>query len=153
MKFLGLSFPWKRDCKTLCGWFRVDHIYEAISVVPGFSCSSVSKESACKAGDLGSISGLGRSPGEGNGNPLQYSYLENLMHRGAWQATSMGSQESDTAEQLGTVLFIIGSDSWVRKIPWRRGWLPTLIFFSGAFHGQKSLMGYTVHGVTKSQTN
>ena len=44
---------------------------------------SVSKESACNAGDLGSIPGSGRSPGERNGNPLQYSYLENPMDRGA----------------------------------------------------------------------
>ena len=45
------------------------------------------QESACNAGDLGSISGSGRSPGEGNGNRLQYSCLENPMGRGAWQAT------------------------------------------------------------------
>ena len=44
------------------------------------------------AGDVGLIPGLGRSPGEGNGNPLQYSCLRNPMDRGAWQATSMGSQ-------------------------------------------------------------
>ena len=43
------------------------------------------KASACNAGDLGSIPGLGRSPGEGNGNPLQYSCLENPMDRGGWQ--------------------------------------------------------------------
>ena len=60
--------------------------------------SSVGKESACNAGDLGLIPGLGRCPGEGNGNPLQYSCLENPIDRGAWPATmSMGSQESDTA--------------------------------------------------------
>ena len=47
--------------------------------------SSVSKESACNAGDLGSIPGFERSPGEGNGNPLQYSCLENPMDRGAWR--------------------------------------------------------------------
>ena len=45
------------------------------------------QESACNAGDLGSMPGLGRSPGEGNGNPFQYSCLENSMDRGAWQAT------------------------------------------------------------------
>ena len=45
------------------------------------------KESACNAGDLGSISGLGRSPGEGNSSPLQYSFLENPTDRGAWWAT------------------------------------------------------------------
>ena len=45
------------------------------------------KESACNAGDLGSILGSGRSPGEGNSNPLQYSFLENSTDRGAWWAT------------------------------------------------------------------
>ena len=45
------------------------------------------KESACSVGDLDLILGLGRSPGEGNGKPLQYSCLENPMDRGAWQAT------------------------------------------------------------------
>ena len=45
----------------------------------GFHCGSTGKESACNAGDLGSIPGSGRSPGEGNGNPLQYSGLENSM--------------------------------------------------------------------------
>ena len=48
------------------------------------------RESACKAGDLGSIPGSGRSPGEGNGNPLQCSCLENSMDRGAWWATVHG---------------------------------------------------------------
>ena len=56
----------------------------------GFPHSSVGKESACSAGDLGSIPGMGRSPGEGNGSPLQYSCLENPMDRGAWQATIHG---------------------------------------------------------------
>ena len=48
--------------------------------------SSDGKESACNAGDPSSIPGLERSPGEGNGNPLQYPCLENLMDRGTWQA-------------------------------------------------------------------
>ena len=56
----------------------------------GFPCSSVSKESVCNAKDLGSIPGLGRFPGEGNGNPLQYPWLENLMDRGAWWAAVHG---------------------------------------------------------------
>ena len=51
----------------------------------GFPHSSVGKESACNAGDLGSIPGLGRSPGAELGNPLQYSCLENPMDRGTWQ--------------------------------------------------------------------
>ena len=56
----------------------------------GFPGSSVGTESACSAGDVGSIPGLGSSPGEGNGNPLQYAYLENSMSRGAWQAMVHG---------------------------------------------------------------
>ena len=59
-------------------------ILALVIVSLGFPCSSVSKESACSAGDPGSIPGLGRSPGEGNGNPLQNSCLGNP--RGAWQA-------------------------------------------------------------------
>ena len=53
----------------------------------GFPGGSEVKASACNAGDLGSIPGLGRSPGEGNGNPLQYSCLENPIDGGAWWAT------------------------------------------------------------------
>ena len=52
-----------------------------------FLHSSVGKESACNAGDWGSIPGSGASSGEGNGNPLQYFCLENPMDKGAWQAT------------------------------------------------------------------
>ena len=55
-----------------------------------------SKESACHAGDLGLIPGLGRSPGGGHGNPLQYSCLENSMDRGAWRATVHGVAKSRT---------------------------------------------------------
>ena len=54
------------------------------------------KASACNAGDLGSIPGLGRSPGEGNCNPLQYSCLENPMDGGAWWATVHGVAKSRT---------------------------------------------------------
>ena len=53
----------------------------------GFPGGSDGEESACKAGNAGSVPGSGRSPGEGNGNPLQYSCLEHPMDRGAWQAT------------------------------------------------------------------
>ena len=55
--------------------------------IRGFPGSSVGKESACNAGDLSLIPGSGRSPGEGNGNLLQYSCLEIPMDRGAWQAS------------------------------------------------------------------
>ena len=59
----------------------------------GFPGGSEGKESACNVGDPGSIPRLGRCPGEGNGNPLQYSCLENPMDRGAWQATVHGVAE------------------------------------------------------------
>ena len=62
----------------------------------GFPGGSAGKESACNTGDPGSIPGLGRSPGDGNGYPLQYSYLENSMDRGAWWATILGVAKSWT---------------------------------------------------------
>ena len=62
----------------------------------GFPGSSEVKASACNTGELGSIPGLGRSPGEGNGNPLQYSCLENPMDRGAWWAILQGVAKSRT---------------------------------------------------------
>jgi len=62
-------------------------------VTPG---GSDCKESACNAVDAGLIPGLGRSPGEGNGNPLQYSCLGNSMDRGDWQAAVHGAAKSRT---------------------------------------------------------
>ena len=69
-------------CDSLCLW--------------GFISSSDSKASACSGGDLGLIPGSGKSPGEGNGNPLQYSCLENSMDRGAWWAVVHGVSKSWT---------------------------------------------------------
>ena len=76
---------------------------ETLYLLPGtterfldFPDGSDGKESACNVGDLGSIPGLGRSPGEGNAYPLQYSYLENSMDRGAWRATVHGVTKSRT---------------------------------------------------------
>ena len=62
----------------------------------GFAGGSDGKKSACNAGDSGSIPGLGRSPGEGNGDPLQYPCLENSMDRGAWWAIVHGVTKSRT---------------------------------------------------------
>ena len=72
----------------------------------GFPDGSDNKDSACSAEDPSLIPGLGRSPGERNGNPLQYSCLENPMDRGAWWATVHGVAESDTAEQLTLSLVV-----------------------------------------------
>ena len=69
------------DCNLIVFWH---------ATFSDFPHSLVGKESACNAGDLGSIPGLGRSPAEGNGNLLQYSCLENPMDKGAWWATVHG---------------------------------------------------------------
>ena len=71
----------------------------------GFPGGSASKESACNAEDPGLISGLGRSPGGGNSNPLQYSCLKNCMDRGAWRAIAHGVAESDMTEDTFTFIF------------------------------------------------
>ena len=62
----------------------------------GFPGGSDGKESACNAGDPGSIPESGRPPGEGNGNPLQYTFLENFMDRGAGQTVVHGTAKSRT---------------------------------------------------------
>ena len=68
----------------------------------GFSGDSDSKESAFYTGDLGSVPRLGRSPGGGRGNPLQYSCWENPMDRGNCGPQSMGHKDSDMTERLST---------------------------------------------------
>ena len=67
-----------------------------LPICVGFPGGSDGKASAYNAGDPGSIPGLGSSPGEGNGTPLQYSCLENLMDGGAWWATVHGVAKSRT---------------------------------------------------------
>ena len=95
-----------------------------------FPCGSDGKESTWNAGDLGLILGLGRSPGEGKGYPLQYSCLDNSMDRGAWKATV---HEAVWLRWLRICLPCgrSGFDPWVGKIPWRRAWQPTLVFLFG----------------------
>ena len=75
----------------------------------GFPGGSGGKASAHSAGDLGLIPRLGRSPGEGNGNPLHYSYLENSMDGGAWWATVHGVTKSQTqlSDFSGLSIFLI----------------------------------------------
>ena len=69
--------------------FLCQHVLDQL-----FPGNSVGKESACSAEDPGSIPGSGRSPGEGNGKPLQYPCLDNLMDRGAWLAAVHGVTKS-----------------------------------------------------------
>ena len=85
-------------------WYKVGPCWLSILSIAvytlGFSqmvyIGSDGKESVCNARDLGSVPGLGRSPGEGNRNPLQYSCLENPMDRGAWWAMIHGVAKSWT---------------------------------------------------------
>ena len=102
------KFPWRRNRLPT-------------PVFLGFPGGSEGKASACNAGDRGSIPELGRSPGEGNGNPLQYSCLENPMDGGAWEAAvhevaksflgfPSGSDGKESACNLGDLGSIPGSE-------------------------------------------
>ena len=96
----------------------------------GFSDSSAGKESTCNAGDPSSIAGLGRSPEEGIGYPLQYSWA------------SLVAQLVKNLLQCGRP----GLDPWVGKILWRRAWQPPRILQYSCLedpHGQRSLVGYS----------
>ena len=109
--FWGITFP--GFGLNLYSFVLLEHVYQWSHVSSfqtprgsgssycgtGLPCSSNSKESAWDTGDWGSIPGSGRSSGEGNGNPLQYSYLENSTGREAWRATVRGIVKSRT-EQL-----------------------------------------------------
>ena len=95
-------FPFDLMEKPKAIFWLTQYFQKSKEITAGYEGSpdaSVGKESACNAGDTGdtvSISGLGRSPGGGNGNPLQYSSLENLMDRGAWQAAVQRITKSQT---------------------------------------------------------
>ena len=78
---------WKSTIKVNVLVAQSCRLFATPSTIAGLPGGSEVKASACNAGDQGSIPGLGRSPGEGNGNPLQYSCLENPTDRGAWRAT------------------------------------------------------------------
>ena len=77
-----------------------------------FPSSSDGKASACNAGDLGSVPGSGRSPGKGNGYPLQYPCLKNPMDRAAWPCGPWGHPESDVMEQLVHIATCLYPLSW-----------------------------------------
>ena len=103
----------------------------------GFPSSSAGRESTCNTGNLGSMPGLGRSPGEGKCYPLQYSGLENSMdcivHGFTKSRTRLPwwRRRQSICLQCGRP----GFDPWVGKILWRREMLPTPVFWPGEFHG------------------
>ena len=125
--------------------------------------SSAGKESTCKAGNLGSIPGLGRSPGEGKDYPLQYSGLENSMDCIVHGVSKNWTQLS--CFHLYGLSFVA---QLVKNLPamwetwfwfmgwedplWRRKWLPTPVFLPGEFHEERSLVGYNPRGRTMSGT-
>ena len=99
--FLWASFRRKvkllRDTQSL--WLSSLFFWRQVTTCQGFPGGSVVKSSSANAGDsgdTGSILGSGRSPGVGNGSPLQYSCLKHIMNRGAWQATVYGIAKSQT---------------------------------------------------------
>ena len=126
--------------------------------------NSVIKNPPANAGDVSSIPGLVRSPGEGIGNPLQYYCLENPRDGGAWRATVHRVAKSRTRLSDFTFTFtfyclrqgsklkkISSFDPCIRKIPWRGKWQPTPVFLPGESHGQTSLVDF--HGrLPKSRT-
>ena len=102
-----LTNPLQYRCVLDYVWVRVCLCFPLPA--GGFPGGSDGKESACNAGDPGSIPVLGRSPGEGNGNPHQYSCLENSMDKEAWWATDHGvAKESDKTERLSLSLSMSG---------------------------------------------
>ena len=108
-------------------WFP--STYQALD----FPGASDDKESACNAEDPGSIPGLGRSPGEGNDSPLQYSCLENPMDRGAWRATVHGVPKSRTPlsdYHIQTYTRTEGADlkfSFIKTTKWRPSFYPAIL--------------------------
>ena len=99
-EFHGLYSPWGRSFGPDWAIFASLHLASSRWLN--------GKESACKAGDTGLIAGSGRSPRRGNGNPRQYSYLENPMDRGAWQATVHGGRKR------------IGHDWATQQLQWEK---------------------------------
>ena len=90
-------------------------LYPSIVIWAGFPVGSDSRESVCNAGDPGSIPGVGRSPGEGNGNPLQYSCLENPMDRGTWQLYTdhgVGKNQTLLSDWSTTIVIWGGNVTW-----------------------------------------
>ena len=98
LKSLLLHHNLKASVLQRSAFFMVQFSHPYMTI--GKTMAQIVEVSACNAGDLSLVPGSGRSPGEGNGNPLQYSCLENSMDGGAWWATVHGVIESDATKRL-----------------------------------------------------
>ena len=107
---LAWKIPWTEEPG---GLQTTDSVPLPSAILEGFPGGSEGKASACNVGDLGSIPGLGRSPGEENGNPLQYSCLEIPMDRGAWWATVHGVAKSRTCLSDFTFFLLRNMENYV----------------------------------------
>ena len=128
----------------------------------GFSGGSEGKEPICNTGDLSSITGSGRAPWEGNGNPLQYCCLENPMDREAWQATVIGSQRvghdwSDLERHTSYLKWLILSSSPLLPLfsSLQYFWVPTMdqvleLFYEERIPKPKNKMYPFPHQLTHS---
>ena len=139
---------------------------QSLSRVQLFAISD-SKEYACNVGDLALVPGSGRSPGEGNGNPLQCSLMENPHGQRSLESYSPWSPKSwmCLTFRASHVTLVVKNppansgdikrcefDSWVEKMPWRREWQPTPVYLHGESYGQRNSVGYSLHRVEKSHT-
>ena len=114
-------FPGRTDAEAPIFWYSDENRWP-IGKVPGFSGGSDGKESVFSEGDPGLIHGSGKSPGEGNGNPLQYPCLEKPMNGGAWQATVHGLPKSQTQLSNFTFTFWCWERSRAEGEEGLRGW-------------------------------
>ena len=114
---------WFWGCKNkgseILNWLWEVYLESTLLVYRNFPDGSAGKEFACNTGDLASIPGLGRSPGEKNGNPLQHSCLQNSMDRGVWWAIySMGLQRVGHDWLVGYSIYILARPGRaIMKVP------------------------------------
>ena len=136
-----------------CTWFYELLLFEELLIFVSNPGGSDGKVSACHAGDPGSIPESGRSPGEGNGNPLQHSCLEkshgwrNLIGYSPW-----GRKELDTTERLHFQGFLTYDLYAFLGSIWRRKWQPTPVLLPGESQEGRSLLGCRLWGRTESDT-
>ena len=133
-----------------------------LEIVLGFLGGSVGKESACKVGDLGSVPGSGRSPGEGKGYPLQYSGLENSMDYIVHGVAKSRTQLRDFHFSLSLLITGFPGGSAGKESPCNAGDLGSIsgwgtspgegIGYPLQYSGLENSTDCLVHGVTKSQT-